>query len=66
MIELNGRQRTVLINTLPQTANVAAGGLLFGQFVGSRQFSMVLALVGLVAWAALIGWSMFLARRNQS
>ena len=64
MLELNERQRAVLIAALPNTANVAAGGLIFGQFVSDRPFSVALALTGIAAWAALIGWSIFLARRH--
>jgi hypothetical protein len=41
MVHLTGRQREVLLSALPNTANVAAGGLVFGQFVSGRPFSLV-------------------------
>lgn len=56
------RQRGVWIDTLSQAANVAAAGLLFGQFVSERPFSVGLALAGIVMWALLLAWSTFLAR----
>jgi len=66
MLQLNERQRTVWIDTLSQAANVALAGLLFGQFVSDRPFSIILAVGGVAAWSALIGWSTFLARgRNR-
>ncbi len=64
MLHLNERQRAVLIEALPDTANVTAGGLLFGQFVSDRPFSVLLALVGLASWAALLVLSLFLSRRH--
>lgn len=59
-------ERTVWIDTLSQAANVALAGLLCGQFVSDRPFSIILAVGGVAAWSALLGWSAFLARsRNR-
>jgi hypothetical protein len=50
------------METLSQAANVAAGGLLFGQFVSDRPFSPKLACAGIGVWVTLLLWSTFLAR----
>jgi hypothetical protein len=62
MLRFGKRQREVWIDTLSQAANVAAGGLLFGQFVGDRPFSTKLGCAGIAAWIILLLWSTFLAR----
>ncbi|MBI2185735.1 MAG: hypothetical protein HYU37_01285 [Acidobacteria bacterium] len=54
-------QRRVLVAHLPELANVAAGSLLFGQFLTERPYSLLLALVGVVVWTILIGWVFVLA-----
>ena len=66
MLEWNKEQRRVLIDKLADAANVAAGGLLFGQFLSDRPFSTVTALCGIGAWVLLMGWSLHLARRKRS
>ncbi len=65
MLELNNRQRTVLIDKLPDAANIAVGALFFGQFLSGTGFSFARAIVGLVLWAALVGWSVLLAREEE-
>ncbi len=64
VLHLNDRQRSVLIEHLPDAANIAVGGLLFGQFVAGRPFSWPLAVVGVCAWAVLLGVSLLIARRG--
>jgi len=44
MIRLHPGQRRVLVSHLPELANVAAGSLLFGQFLSERSYSPGLAL----------------------
>ena len=61
MLQLNRPQRTILVDKLPDAANVAVGALFFGQFLGERVFSLSLALFGLGIWALLIGWAVALA-----
>lgn len=63
VLHLNDRQRDVLIEHLPDAANVAAGGLFFGQFIGDRPFSWPSALIGIGLWATLLIVSLLLARR---
>lgn len=50
MLVLKNRQRALLADKVPDTANLAAGALLFGQFLSERPFSTVLAVSGLVVW----------------
>ena len=64
MLRLGERQRGVWIDTLSQAANVALAGLLFGQFVSERPFSLRLAFTGIVMWAVLLAWTTFLARER--
>ena len=64
MLNLNDRQRDVLTDKLPDTANVVMAGAVFGQAVSGQGFSTALALGGLMLWAGLMTWSMLLARRS--
>jgi hypothetical protein len=64
MVGLNREQRRTLADKLPDMANVAVGGMVFGQFLGDRPFSPVLALSGLVFWVLVIATVVFLGRRK--
>ena len=64
MVELTHGQRAVLIDKLPDIANVAAGALVFGQFLSDRAFSLPLAAFGAVLWIVLICCAVVLARRD--
>ena len=61
MLELNPRQREVLAEKLPDVANLAAGALVFGQFLNERPLSLRVALVGVGVWLFLMALSMFVA-----
>ena len=61
MLGFRQTQRTVLVEKIPDLANLAAGGLIFGQFVGGQRFSLTIAVVGLITWAALIGLTLAIA-----
>jgi hypothetical protein len=61
MIRLQSGQRRVLVAHLPELANVAAGSLLFGQFLSERPYSPGLALLGIATWVVLIGCVFVLA-----
>lgn len=65
MLRLSTWQRAVLVQKLPDTANLGVGALFFGQFLSERAFSVTLALSGMGMWAALIGFSLLLARRTR-
>jgi hypothetical protein len=66
MVELTNRQRALLADKLPDVANMAAGALVFGQFLGDRAFSRPLAAGGLALWAFLFCCAAVLARKGQS
>jgi hypothetical protein len=61
MLRLGQRQRGVLIDKVPDMANVAAGSMIFGQFLTDRSFSMVLAAAGIATWIALWALTLVLA-----
>lgn len=66
MIRLRPAQRRVLVAHLPELANVGAGSLLFGQFLSDQPYSVGLAMVGIGAWAVLIGATFLLAAGERS
>jgi hypothetical protein len=65
MLHLSDDQRRMLIDKVPDVANVAAGALVFGQILAGQRFSLPLAAVGTAIWIVLVGWSFFLARQRQ-
>ncbi len=65
MLELNREQRRVLVDKLPDAANVAAGALVFGQLLSDHPFSLGLAALGVALWALLFACSVALARRSE-
>ena len=65
MLRLTARQRTVLLEKVPDVANLAIGALLFGQFVGSQPFSPWSALTGFVIWIVLMAMTLSIAREDR-
>ena len=65
MLRLNARQRTVLLEKVPDVANLAIGALLFGQFVGGQPFSPWSALTGFVIWIVLMAMTLSIAREDR-
>jgi hypothetical protein len=64
MLQLNSTQRTLLAEKLCDAGNLAAGALLFGQFLADR-FSILLPCGGLTLWVGLIGWALALSRKRE-
>ena len=62
MLRLTREQRKILADKLPDLANLAAGALVFGQFLAS-DFSIWVGLVGVITWGALMAWAIRFARR---
>ena len=54
MVGLTEEQRRMLIDKLPDAANLALGARVFGQFLGGRPFSSAVAVLGIVTWAVLL------------
>ena len=45
---LNSKTRQVWAEKIIDLANIAAGALIFGQFISNKQFSPVLGLIGFI------------------
>ena len=65
MLRLKDTQRGVLVQAVPAIAHLAAGTLVFGQFIRQQAFSIPLALIGVVFWFAMIGLAMLIAGGKQ-
>lgn len=61
MLRLKRAQLSVLVETLRDAANVAAGALIFGQALSERAYSPTLAVVGICTWIALVAFAFALA-----
>ncbi len=55
----------MLIDKLPDAANLALGALVFGQFLGDEPFSLVKAAGGLAGWFVLLGCAFALGGRGR-
>jgi hypothetical protein len=62
MIGFTSEQRRMLIDKLADAANLALGALVFGQFVADQPFAPTVAILGMSAWASLLGLALFLGR----
>jgi len=65
MVGLTTEQRRMLIDKLPDAANLALGALVFGQFLQDRLFSRQLAAAGVAVWLGLLAWALLLGRESQ-
>ena len=65
MLVLKSRQRVLLADKVPDTANLAAGELLFGQFLSERPFSIALAVCGLAVWVVFFALAVTLASEQE-
>lgn len=61
MVRLTAEQRVVLVDKVPDLANLGVGVLVFGQFVGPQPVSFWLLSAGLVLWAVFIGAVLLIA-----
>ena len=61
MLRLKAAQRLMLVDKVPDFANLVIGALFLGQFLSDRPFSLVLALFGVAAWTALTGFALAVA-----
>ena len=60
MLRLKPRRRAALGETLRELANLAAGALVLGQFVGEQRLSPRSVLAGIAVWLALVGLALLL------
>ena len=58
-------QRRFVAERVGELANIAAGAMVFGQFLGDRPFSMLVGSVGMGAWIVLFVLATALAGRTQ-
>ena len=58
MVRLTRKQREVLVDKVPDVANLVAGSMFFGQFLTERPFSVALAIIGGIASVAF--WALAL------
>jgi hypothetical protein len=65
VLDLNPRQRTLAADKLFDAGNVAAGGMIFGQFLADRPFSVLLAVTGLGIWLTFFIVSVLLEGRSR-
>lgn len=65
MLDLSSDQRRLLLDKVPDIANLVAAGLVFGQLLAPASFSMPIAVFGGSLWIALFGWMMFIARKRR-
>jgi hypothetical protein len=65
MLRLTTRRREVLLEKGPDMANLAMGGLVFGQFLSPEPFSLPVALGGLGVWIAVMGLAIAFAEEPQ-
>jgi hypothetical protein len=65
MVGLTRERRRVLIDKLPDAANLALGGLVFGQFLSDRPLSPRLLVGGILAWLMLLGCALLLTNGNE-
>ena len=65
MVRLTKEQRALLAETLRDIANIAAGAMVFGQFLADTMFSTTVAFGGLTLWVVFVGCLILLASEGQ-
>jgi hypothetical protein len=61
MLRLDRAQRKALGDTLRQLANLVAGALVLGPFVGQRPASVTIAAAGIAIWIVFVVFGLWLA-----
>ncbi len=64
MLRFTQEQRRLLADKVLDVANIAAGAMVFGQFLSGQRFSLFLAGLGTATWAAFVTWSLVLTRKR--
>ena len=60
MLRLKRTQREMLADKLPDTANLALGALVFGQFLAATS-SMALLILGMALWTLIMAAALHFA-----
>jgi hypothetical protein len=66
MVGFDRSQRRLLAETVRDIANIAAGAMVFGQFVGGGTFSIRLAMFGGGLWVVCVGYAVVIAKGSRS
>jgi len=66
MLRLSGQQRAVLADKLGDAANLAAGALVFSQFLSDHALSAASLVLGSTLWLALVAVSVIVAGKRTS
>lgn len=66
MVGLTTEQRGMLLDKLPDIANLALGATVFGQFLSDQPFSFGVAALGMATWGLLFGGGLLLGRRRKT
>ena len=56
------KQRKLLATGLIELANIVAGALVFGQFISSKEFDVLVYNIGALAAVALYTWAIALLK----
>jgi hypothetical protein len=64
MLRLKPGQRAVIVDKAPDLANLAAGVLVLGQFVGGDPPSVGLMILGAALWIAIAGITFVMQEAN--
>lgn len=64
MLRFKPRQRAVIVEKLPDLANIIAGVFVIGQFVGDEPASLWLIAAGLAMWISLAVLTLVVAGGN--
>ena len=65
MLRFSTEQRTFVAEGLRDIANLAVAGLVFGQFLADRPFSMAVAALGIMIWMALMSCAVVLRAKRE-
>ena len=65
MLEFSEKLRTMLAEKLMDTANVALGAMVFGQFLNERPLSIWVGSLGAAIWAGLMMCGAILVGRRR-
>ena len=60
MLRLKRTQREILADKIPDTANLALGALVFGQFLAAS-FSIALLILGMALWTLFMALALHFA-----